>query len=84
MRIIHLPTMLAAQLLSLHNEEKKKKPREEEKKVNLYLEEVTNRTRQETVPRGYCNAARYLLEQPGLKDQGHPSDKALRVQGIQK
>lgn len=64
--------MLAAQLLSPYNEETK--PREEEKWVNLCLEGVSKGARYKPVPRAFCNAARCLPEQSGLKDKGHPSD----------
>jgi len=64
--------MLAAQLLSPYNEETN--PREKEKWVNLCLEEVRNGARQKPVPGGFCHAARHLPEQPGLEDEGHPSD----------
>ena len=72
MRIICLPAVLAAQLLSVYNEETK--PREEEKWVNLCLEEVRDGARQKSVLRGFCNAARRLPEQPGMEDKRHPSE----------
>lgn len=67
MRITHLLAILAAQLLSLYNEGTK--PSEEDKWVNLCLEEIRNGARQNSVLRGFCNAARYPPEQPGLEDE---------------